>query len=302
MNVFAVTILGNNSALPMHNRHPTAQVVYYDEHLFLVDCGEATQIQMTRYKIRRNRIRYIFISHLHGDHYFGLPGLLTGFGLNGRTEDLWIFSPPLLKEIIEMQLQASHTVLPYMLHFVPIENEGVLVDEKKITVSCFAVNHRVPCWGFLFKEKEKPFKLDNQKLQQYGIPLSYYHRLKEGEDYIAENGEIIKNEWLTKPPQPPSGYAFCADTVFDERIAEKCRNVSLLYHEATYLDNQREKAMSRMHSTSKQAATIALKANARRLIIGHFSSRYETLEDFITEAREIFPETDLALEGTTYLV
>lgn len=286
----------------MHDRHPTAQVVYYDEHLFLVDCGEGTQMQMSRYKIRRNRIRHIFISHLHGDHYFGLPGLLTGYGLNGRTEDLWIFSPPLLKGIIEMQLQASDTVLPYPLHFVAVEKEGILLDEKKLTVTCFPVSHRIACWGFLFKEKEKPLKLDSKRLHQYAIPSSFYHRLKMGEDYITGNGAIIRNEWLTQLPEAVRSYAYCADTLYDESIAVKCRNSTLLYHEATYLDDQREKAMSRMHATSRQAAAIALKANAHRLILGHFSSRYENLEGFAAEAREIFPHTDLALEGATYLV
>jgi ribonuclease Z len=300
--VFAVTILGNNSALPMHNRHPTAQVVYYEEHLFLVDCGEGTQIQMNSYKIRRNRIRYIFISHLHGDHYFGLPGLLTSYGLNGRTEDLWIFSPPLLKEIMEIQFKASDTLLPYPLHFVAIEKEGILVDEKKITVSCFAVSHRIPCWGFLFKEKRRPLKLNSDKLQQYAIPSSFYQHLKRGEDYITKGGEIIKNEWITQPPEIAQSYAYCADTLYDEGIAEKCKDVSLLYHEATYLDDQREKAVSRMHSTSRQAAAIALKANAHKLLIGHFSSRYETLDDFLTEAQEVFPNTDIAIEGATYII
>lgn len=286
----------------MHDRHPTAQVVYYDEHLFLVDCGEGTQIQMNRYKIRRNRIRYIFISHLHGDHYFGLPGLLTSYGLNGRTEDLWIFSPPLLRDIIEIQLTASDTVLPYAIHFVAIEKEGILVDEKKITVSCFAVNHRIPCWGFMFKEKEKPLKLDAEKLRQYAIPSSFYLRLKTGEDYITKDGEIVKNEWLTRPVEPGGSYAYCADTVYDESIADKCKTADLLYHEATYLDDQKEKAASRMHSTSGQAAAIALKANAGKLLIGHFSSRYETLDDFVTEARAVFPNTDLAIEGATYII
>ena len=286
----------------MHNRHPTAQVVYYDEHLFLVDCGEGTQMQMNSYKIRRNRIRYIFISHLHGDHYFGLPGLLTSYGLNGRTEDLWIFSPPLLREIIEIQLKVSDTVLPYPLHFVAIEKEAVLVDEKKISVSCFAVNHRIPCWGFMFKEKNKPLKLDVEKLREYGIPSSFYQRLKAGEDYITKDGMVIKNEWLTLPAASGESYAYCADTVYDERVAERCKDVDLLYHEATYLDDQKEKAAGRMHSTSKQAAAIALKANAGKLLIGHFSSRYETLEEFITEAQSVFPNTDLAIEGVTYII
>ncbi len=286
----------------MHNRHPTAQVVYYEEHLFLVDCGEGTQIQMNRYKVRRNRIRYIFISHLHGDHYFGLPGLLTSYGLNGRTEDLWIFSPPLLKEIMEIQFKASDTLLPYRLHFVAIEKDGLLVDEKKLTVSAFAVNHRIPCWGFLFKEKEKPLTLNSDKLREYAIPFSFYQHLKMGEDYVTGGGEIIKNEWITRPSENIHSYAYCADTLYDEGIAEKCKDVSLLYHEATYLDDQREKAISRMHSTSRQAAAIALKANARKLLIGHFSSKYETLDDFLTEAQDVFPNTDLAIEGATYII
>lgn len=286
----------------MHDRHPTAQVVHYDEHLFLVDCGEGAQTQMNRYKIRRNRIRNIFISHLHGDHYFGLPGLLTSYGLNGRTEDLWIFSPPRLKEIIEIQLEASDTVLPYPIHFSPIEKAGLLVDEKKITVSCFAVNHRIPCWGFLFKEKSKPLKLDSEKLRQFAIPSSFYQRLKMGEDYITPNGALVKNEWVTLPPEPSQSYAYCADTLYDERIIEPCRNTTLLYHEATYLHDQQEKAMSRMHATSIQAANFAAKANAQKLLIGHFSSRYESLEAFETEARTVFPNTELALEGVTYLI
>lgn len=286
----------------MYDRHPTSQVVHYDEHLFLVDCGEGTQMQMNRYKIRRHRINYIFISHLHGDHYFGLPGLLAGLGLNGRTEDMWIFSPPLLKDIIEIQFGSANSILPYPLHFVPLEKEGLLFDDKKIAISCFAVNHRVPCWGFLFQEKKKPLKLNREKLDEFSIPTSFYQQLKLGEDYIAENGERIKNDWLTFPPEPSGSYAFCADTIYDETIADKCRNVTLMYHETTYLDDQREKAAKRMHSTSRQAAAIALKANTQRLIIGHFSSRYEVLDKFAEEAREVFPHTDLSQEGVTYLV
>lgn len=286
----------------MYDRHPTSQVVHYDEYLFLVDCGEGTQMQMNRYKIRRHRINYIFISHLHGDHYFGLPGLLAGLGLNGRTEDLWIFSPPLLKDIIEIQFGSANSILPYPLHFVPLEKEGLLLDEKKIMVSCFAVNHRVPCWGFLFREKEKPRKLNREQLDRYGIPVSFYQQLKLGQDYITEGGERIQNEWLTFPPEKTNSYAFCADTIYDETIADKCKDVTLMYHEATYLDDQWERARKRMHSTASQAATIASKANAQRLIIGHFSSRYEVLDEFTKEAREVFPHTDLAVEGVTYLV
>ena len=286
----------------MHDRHPTSQVVSHYEHLFLIDCGEGTQLQMTRYKIRRNRIKHIFISHLHGDHYFGLPGLLTSYGLNGRTEELWIFSPPLLKEIIELHIMASDTVLPYNIHFVAIDKEMLLFEDKKIEVSCFAVSHRIACWGFLFKEKDKPLKLNPEKLREYAIPSSFYPHLKEGEDYTAKNGEIIKNAELTHPPDPIHSYAYCADTSYNETIAEKVAGCDLVYHETTYLDAQQEKAGARGHSTTKQAAAIAHKANAHKLIIGHFSSRYEMLDDFLWEAQSVFENTALALEGATYII
>lgn len=286
----------------MHDRHPTSQVVAYYEHLFLVDCGEGTQLQMTHYKIRRNRIKYIFISHLHGDHYFGLPGLLTSFGLNGRTEDLWVFSPAPLKEIIELHIKAAEVILPYTIHFVTIDKEMVLYEDKKIEVSCFAVSHRISCWGFLFKEKNKPLKLDPEKLREYAIPASFYPHLKEGDNYISKEGEMIKNELLTHPPDPVHSYAYCADTSYNETIAGKVTNCDLIYHETTYLDAQQEKAGMRGHSTTKQAATIAHLANARKLIIGHFSSRYENLDDFLTETQSVFKNTELALEGTTYII
>lgn len=286
----------------MHDRHPTSQVVAYYEHLFLIDCGEGTQLQMTRYKIRRNRIKHIFISHLHGDHYFGLPGLLTSYGLNGRTEDLWIFSPAPLKEIIELHIKAAEIVLPYTLHFVTIDKEMVLYEDKKIEVSCFAVSHRIPCWGFLFKEKAKPLKLDPEKLREYAIPSSFYPRLKEGEDYITKTGERINNSLLTHPPDKVHSYAYCADTSYNEIIAEKVADCDLIYHETTYLDVHSEKAESRGHSTTKQAATIAQKAKVGKLIIGHFSSRYELLDEFLTEAKTVFENTELALEGATYLI
>lgn len=286
----------------MHDRHPTSQVVAYYEHLFLVDCGEGTQLQMTRYKIKRNRIKYIFISHLHGDHYFGLPGLLTSYGLNGRTEELWIFSPPLLKEIIELHLKVADTILPYPLHFVVIDKEGVLVDDKKIMVSCFPVSHRISCWGFLFKENNKPLKLDVDKLRAYFIPSSFYPRVKAGEDYTTKGGIVIKNAELTHPADMPLSYAYCADTAYNETIAEKINGADLVYHETTYLDNQQDKAFLRGHSTTKQAAAIALKANAHKLIIGHFSSRYEILDEFLTEAKDVFDNVELAVEGATYII
>lgn len=300
--MFAVTILGNNSALPMHDRHPTAQVVMHEEHLMLVDCGEATQMQMTRYKIRRSRIHHIFISHLHGDHYFGLPGLLNSYSLNGRKEDLHLYAPPLLQDILNLQFAAAHTELTYALHFHPLTTEGLILDERKYTVECFPVTHRIECWGFVFREKEKLKKLIPEKLKAYQIPSSFYSRLKMGEDYIDRDGNKIYNDWVTQAGAVSRSYAFCADTQYDENIVDKVKDVTVLYHESTYLDDLRERAWNRYHSTAKQAATIALKAGAGRLLLGHFSSKYEELDGFQTEAEAVFPNSELALEGVTYRI
>ena len=300
--MFGVTILGNNSALPAYERHPTAQVVTLNEQLFLIDCGEGTQMQLARYKVKRGKINHIFISHLHGDHYFGLLGLITSMGLLGREQDLHIYAPPPLKDILHLQLEAASTALPFTLHFHPLEKEGVLIDHPKFSVSCFATRHRIPCWGFIIREKKKPRKIDKDKITAYQIPAAYYERLKEGLDYETRSGEIIKNEWVTRPGIPPKSYAFCADTIYDESIADKTKDVSLLYHETTYLKDLEERAAARYHSTTLQAAAIAQKANASKLLIGHFSSKYETLETFLEETIQAFPNTQLAIEGVTYYV
>ncbi len=300
--MFAVTILGNNSALPMHDRHPTSQIVEVDEHVFLVDCGEGAQIQMNRFKIRRSRINHILISHLHGDHYFGLPGLLNSFSLTNRAEEIHLYAPPALHEILDLQFKAAATELTYALHFHPLTQEGVLIDERKAIVSCFKVTHRVECWGFLFKERQKLKKVDPEKALFYGVPASFFSKLKEGEDYVHQYGEIIKNEWVTKPAPHARSYAYCADTIYEEKILAAIAGSDLIYHEATYLDNLKERAASRFHSTAKQAATIAQKAGVKKLLLGHFSSKYEDLNLFYEEAAGVFPNTDLAREGVTYLI
>jgi len=300
--MLAVTILGNNSALPAFDRHPTSQVVTMDEHIFLVDCGESTQMQMAKYKIRRSKINHIFISHLHGDHYFGLIGLLTSMGLLGRTQDLNIYAPAVLKEIIDLQLRVADIHLPYPLHFHALAEEGPIVREPKFEVSTFRVYHRIECWGFRFREI-RPFRRVNpEKARQHGVPSSFFDRLKWGESYLDKNGNVIENQWVTEPAPKARSYAYSADTLYDERIIEKVQGVDLLYHETTYLKDLEERAGKRFHSTTVQAATIALKAGVQRLIIGHFSSKYEKLEPFEQEAREIFPKTELALEGITYRV
>jgi ribonuclease Z len=298
--MLSVTILGNNSAVPAFNRHPTSQVVQHDGTNYLVDCGEGTQIQMIKYKIRRGKITHIFISHLHGDHYFGLIGLINSFSLLSHKQEMHIFAPSPLQEIIEMQLKVADNTLSYPLHFHTLSEPGVLVDDEKIKISCFRTTHRIECYGFLFEEKEGKRKLLIEKVQQHQIPVSFYTSLQAGLDYITPDGIVVPNVDVTTSPERGKKYAFCADTRYDEGIIPYIAGADAIYHETTYLDNLREQANLRFHSTTKQAATIALKAGVGKLLIGHFSSKYSELQPFLDEAREVFPQTELALEGVTY--
>lgn len=298
--MLSVTILGNNSAVPAFNRHPTAQVVSHNGTNYLVDCGEGTQIQMIKYKIRRGKITHIFISHLHGDHYFGLIGLINSFSLLSHKQEMHIFAPSPLQQIIEMQLKVADNTLSYPLHFHTLSGPGVLVDDEKITISCFRTTHRIECYGFLFEEKAGKRKLLVEKAQEVEIPVSFYSSLQAGLDYIAPNGKVIQNSEVTADPEQGKKYAFCADTKYDESIIPHIYGADAIYHETTYLDSLRDRAEERFHCTTKQAATIALKAKVKKLLIGHFSSKYSVLDQFLEEAREVFPDTELALEGETY--
>jgi ribonuclease Z len=300
--LFGLTILGNNSAIPAFDRHPTSQALTYEDQIYLIDCGEGTQIQLARYKIRRSKINHIFISHLHGDHYFGLIGLLTSMGLMNREHPLHVYGPPLLKEIIEMQLVAAGTKLPFPIEFIPITEDGIIHDGSKMQVSCFPVKHRIPCFGFHFREKKLPRKLLLEEARVQKIPPSFFHHLQMGEDYESSNGDIIANESVTIANTPGREYAYSADTIFDEGLSKYFAEVDLLYHEATYLHEMEERAAQRFHTTTKQAAMLAKKAKVKSLIIGHFSSKYECLQPFLQEAQEVFPKTDLAIEGVTYRI
>jgi ribonuclease Z len=300
--MLALTILGNNSALSIKNRHQTAQILTTDDQLFLIDCGESTQIQMQRYQIKKSKINHIFISHLHGDHYFGLPGLLNSYGLTNRIEPLHLYGPPRLIEIIKLIQDVSDSTLGYELIFHPLTKDELILDLPSLTVSCFPVSHRIPCWGFLFKEKIRLRKIDIEKLNQHNISKHSIPALKNGDDVVNETGELILNELITTEGRPPSTYAYCADTLYDESIIPFISGADLLYHETTYLDEEREKAAQRYHSTGIQAATIATKANAKKLLIGHFSSKYDNLDLFEYEARKVFDNTSVSREGTTYLI
>ncbi|WP_428331329.1 ribonuclease Z [Mucilaginibacter sp.] len=301
---FEVTILGSSSATPIFNRNPTAQALNINDRLFLVDCGEGTQQQMLRFDVKASRIDHIFISHLHGDHYLGLVGLISSMHLNGRIKPLTIYGPPPLKEIIEMQLKFSETTLQYPLLFKftdPTKAELIL-DNQDVAVETIPLDHRIACTGFLFKEKKRLRKLLKDKLEALNVPVEFFSALKKGLNYVAPDGTVYKNDTLTTDSSEPKTYAYCSDTMYNEAYFKQISNVTLLYHEATFLNNMLDRANETHHTTALQAGEIALLTHAKRLLIGHFSARYKTLNELLDEARSVFPETELAIEGKTFMV
>ena len=301
---FEITILGSSSATPIFNRNPTSQAININDRLYLIDCGEGTQQQMLRFDVKASRIDHIFISHLHGDHYLGLVGLISSMHLNGRIKPLHIYCPAHLKEIIDLQLNYSETTLQYPIEykFTDATKIELLLDNQDITVKTIPLNHRIACTGFLFKEKKRLRKLIKERIEALAIPVPYFSALKKGVDYVLPDGEVIKNNTLTIDSSDPKSYAYCSDTMYDERYFEQISNVTLLYHESTFLNNMLDRALETHHTTALQAGEIALKTNAKRLIIGHFSARYKTLNDLIDEARSVFPEAELAVEGKVFSI
>jgi ribonuclease Z len=301
---FELTILGSSSATPTFNRHPTAQVLNIRERFFLIDCGEGTQKQLVRYKIRYNRIGHIFISHLHGDHYLGLMGLLSTMHLQGRTMELHLYGQSELMDIIELQLRLSHTVLRYNLIFHPVKNYSgtIILEDEDLTVSTIVLNHRIPCTGFLFREKPKPRKLLINKMKQFNIPFKFFAGIKNGDDYEDDFGNVIPNSELTMSAGQPRSYAFCSDTLYEPQLADEVRQVDLLYHESTFMHDLLDRAKITFHSTSVEAAMTAKNAGVGKLVIGHFSARYKDLIPMLNEAQLIFPETELAIEGMKFSV
>lgn len=298
--MLALTILGNNSALPAFGRNPTAQVLQSQSDMYLIDCGEGTQLQMSKFKMKKSKLKRIFISHLHGDHYFGLIGLLTSLGLANRTEDIHLYGPARLIEIINLQLEVADAHLPYQVHFHPLLEEGIISDSPTISVEAFKVKHRIECWGFIFRERKNKRSIIAAKATAFQIPSSFYEQLQKGMDYINPKGTIVSNDEVTVEAAPAKSYAYCADTIFDIDLAKKIQGVDLLYHETTYLHDLEERAASRFHSTTKQAAEVAKAGNVKKLLIGHFSSKYDTLDEFLSEATSVFANTELALEGACF--
>lgn len=302
MTKFELTVLGTSSALPTSQRYPTAHVLNVHERFFLIDCGEGTQIQLRRYKIRTSRINHIFISHLHGDHYFGLVGLLSTCALLGRKNDLHIYSHSELANILKPQLDFMELENAFRIVWHPLnfKRPAVVLDDEHITVTSFPLNHRIACCGFHFVEKPGERHIIKEKMSEYEIPLREIPLLKNGCDFVTPDGNVIANSELTREPRKPRSYSFCTDTTFLPHVAEYIMGTDLLYHEATYDKSLAERALATYHSTSEQAAQMATMAQASKLILGHFSARYPDCNSLLAEARAIFENTECAEEGKVF--
>ncbi len=299
MQSFELTILGCSSATPTSKRNPTAQLLNIAERFFLIDCGEATQIQLRKFKLKFQRINHIFISHLHGDHYLGLVGLLASMHLLGRTTELHLYCPEELKEIIDIQHKHSQSYLSYKIvyHFHKYINEDILFEDDKVIVKAIVLNHRVPCCGFVFIEKPLMANILPETIKKYDIPTEKIFDIKKGADFKLADGKIIPNSDLVLNKHKTRSYAYCSDTCYDETLIPFIKNVDLLYHEATFMNEKEERAKETFHSTTSQAATIAKKAEVRQLMIGHYSARYKDLKPLLAEAKAVFDNTILAIEG-----
>ena len=299
-----LTILGCYAATPRTITNPTAQVLEIRNRLFLIDCGEGTQVQLRKNKIRFSKINHIFISHLHGDHFYGLVGLVSTFMLLNRTTDLHIYGPKGIEEVIKLQLKLSNSWTNYGLYFHELNSDKseIIYEDEKVFVKTIPLKHRVYTNGFLFQEKIGDRKLNLDAVQNFEIDPCYYQKIKNGKDITLDDGRVIENKKLTFDPIPTKSYAFCSDTAYNEDIIPIIENADVLYHEATYLKDLEERAASRYHSTTHQAATIAKLGDVKKLIIGHFSSKYETVDDFLKEAKEVFENTELGLEGICYRI
>ncbi|MBO7279529.1 MAG: ribonuclease Z [Bacteroidaceae bacterium] len=302
METFEVHILGCGSALPTTRHNATSQIVRIGNKQFMIDCGEGTQLQMRRSHIHFSFVNHIFISHLHGDHCFGLIGLISTFGLLGRTAPLHIYADPLLQRLMQPQLNFFCNGLKYPLHFHDIDatKQTVIYEDKSITVETIPLQHRIPCCGFLFREKPKKRHLIASMVEYYDIPIHQRANIKEGNDYTTPDGTLIPNSRLTTDADPSRSYAFCSDTLPCPNIVEQIREIDLLYHEATFAEAEHSRAQETFHSTAQQAAHIAKEANVKQLVIGHFSSRYKEDEQLLNEAKEIFPTTSLADEERVF--
>ncbi|WP_317469144.1 ribonuclease Z [Bacteroides hominis] len=299
MEKFELHILGCGSALPTTRHFATSQVVNLRDKLFMIDCGEGAQMQLRKSRLKFSRLNHIFISHLHGDHCFGLMGLISTFGLLGRTAELHIHSPKGLEELLAPILNFFCHTLAYkvIFHEFDTRQASVIYEDRSMTVTTIPLRHRIPCCGFLFAEKTRPNHIIRDMIDFYKVPVYELNRIKNGADYITPEGEVIANARLTRPSDPPRRYAYCSDTIFRREIAEQISGVDLLFHEATFAESELARAKETYHTTAAQAGRIAVEAGVRRLVIGHFSARYEDENVLLKEASAIFPDTILAKEN-----
>ena len=299
MEKFELHILGCGSALPTTRHFAPSQVVNLRDKLFMIDCGEGAQMQLRKSRLKFSRLNHIFISHLHGDHCFGLMGLISTFGLLGRTAELHIHSPKGLEELLTPMLNFFCHTLAYkvIFHEFDTRQTSVVYEDRSMTVTTIPLQHRIPCCGFLFAEKARPNHIIRDMVDFYKVPVYELNRIKNGSDYVTPEGEVIANTRLTRPSDPPRKYAYCSDTIFRPEIVEQLSGVDLLFHEATFAESELARAKETYHTTAAQAARIALEAGVRQLVIGHFSARYEDESILLKEASAVFPNTILAKEN-----
>jgi ribonuclease Z len=301
---FEVTILGSSSATPIFNRNPSAQIINVNEKLFLLDCGEGTQQQFLRYGIKASRIDEILISHLHGDHYLGLVGLLSSMHLIGRTKPLNLYGPTELQEILEVSFRHSQTILryPIIFHATRTDKNEKIFENYDVFIETFPLEHRIPCTGYKFSEKQRLPRMIKEKVEELNIPVDDIRLIKRGFPFTDKKGKVHPASELTTEPDKPKAYAYCSDTICNWKYLDIITNVDLLYHESTFMHDMVERAKETFHTTALEAAEVALKANAKRLLIGHFSARYRELEPMLQESLTLFPNTGLAIEGQTFEV
>lgn len=299
MTPFKVQILGCGSALPTTLYNPSSQLVDINSKLFMIDCGEGSQLQMRKLGVRMSKLHSIFISHLHGDHVFGLPGLISSLGLLGRTAELTIYAHQEIEQFLYPFLNFFCNNLSYNVRLVLLRRKGynLIYENRSICIYTFPLKHRIATNGFLFKEKEKPRHIKREMIDFYNIPIRNINEIKDGADFTTSDGKIIANDRLTTPADPIRSYAYCSDTAYDESIVPYIKDVDVLYHEATFAESELARANKTGHSTARQAAEIAKLAEVKKLVIGHFSSRYTNLTPLLEEAQAVFPNTELAKEG-----